>query len=156
MAKLKSQGTSVYFIDPVNDNIVELDCVTAISGITASRDQIETTCLKDQARKYESGMMTPGTASFTVSYDPADAALTRLHQLYVTGETINFAIGLSDGVAEPTGVDSDGDFITPTSRSFVLFEGYVSEFPWDFALNALVTNAISVQVSDFPTVLNKV
>jgi len=38
MAK-KTQGTTLYFIDPAAPTVVEtVGCVTAISGITAARD----------------------------------------------------------------------------------------------------------------------
>lgn len=153
--KIKAQGTSLYFIDPADDSIVEVACVTSLSGITATRDEIETTCLADNARTYEAGLATPGSATFGIQYDPTDASHLRLHQLYVAGTKVDWAVGMSDGVAPPT-VDTLGEFVLPSSRSWVVFNGYISDFPWDFTLNTVVSNQISVKVSDFPTVANKI
>lgn len=145
---VKTQGTELYFLDPDNGEIVEVGCVTTITGLTAARDQIETTCLDSAARTYEAGMATPGAASFTINADPSDPSHVRLHELYVAGTKVDWALGWSDGTAAPT-ADSSG-IDAPATRSWMLFNGYVSDFPFDFALNAVVTSNLSVQVSDFP------
>lgn len=155
MAKVKAQGTNVYLIDPDDGSVLVVDCITSISGITAARDQIETTCLEDNARTYEAGLATPGTASFGIQIDPTSQSHLRVHQLYAAGTKVEWAVGLGDGTAAPT-VDSAGDFVLPSSRSWIAFNGYVSDFPWEIALNTVVTNTISVQVSDFPSFLPKV
>lgn len=155
MAKVKAQGTNLYFIDPADNDVDLVDCVTSISGITAARDQIETTCLEDTARTYEAGMATPGTASFGIQIDPTSGSHLRVHELYRSGTKVRWAVGLGDGTAAPT-VDSAGDFVLPSTRSWIVFEGYVSDFPWEIALNTVVTNTISVQISDFPEFLPKV
>ena len=145
---VKTQGTELYFLDPDTDAVVEVGCVTTITGLTAARDQIETTCLDSNARTYEAGMATPGAASFTINADPNDPSHVRLHELYVAGTKVDWALGWSDGTAAPT-VDSNG-LVLPATRSWINFNGYVSDFPFDFALNAVVTSNLSVQVSDFP------
>ena len=147
MAK-KTQGTNLYLIDPADDSVIIVGCVTSISGITASRDQIETTCLEDQARSYEAGMLTPGAASFGINVDPADASHVRLHELYTSGENLKWALGWSDGVAPPTVLA--GDWVLPTTRSWISFEGYISDYPFEFALSAVVASTIAVQVSGQP------
>lgn len=145
---VKTQGTELYFLDPDTGTVVEVGCVTTITGLTAARDQIETTCLGSTARTYEAGMATPGAASFTINADPNDPSHVRLHELYVAGTKVDWALGWSDGTAVPT-VDSNG-LVLPPTRSWIGFNGYVSDFPFDFALNAVVASNISVQVSDFP------
>lgn len=145
---VKTQGTELYFLDPDTDAVVEVGCVTTITGLTAARDQIETTCLDSAARTYEAGMATPGAASFTINADPTDPSHVRLHELYVAGTKVDWALGWSDGTAAPT-VDSNG-LVLPATRSWINFNGYVSDFPFDFGLNAVVASNISVQVSDFP------
>jgi hypothetical protein len=150
---IKTQGTQLYFIDPDNFAVVQVGCVTTITGLTAARDQIETTCLDSDARTYEAGMATPGAAQFTVNFDTGDVSHTRLHELYVAGTKVDWALGWSDGVAPPTS-DSTA-FTLPSTRSWIEFNGYISDLPFDFALNAVVTSNISIQVSDFPVLVPK-
>lgn len=151
---IKTQGTQLYAIDPYDDSLITVGCVTTITGITAARDQIETTCLDSTARTYVSGMATPGTAQFTVNFDPDDATHVRIHELYVSGDTLDWAIGWSDGTAAPT-INSSGAFVLPTSRTWIAFDGFITDLPFDFALNTVVTSNVSVQVSGFPTVTPK-
>lgn len=153
MAK-KTQGTQLYVVDPDNDTLITVGCVTQISGITAARDQIETTCLDSTARTYVAGMATPGAAQFTINFDPTDASHVRLHELYVAGTSTEFAIGWSDGTAAPT-VGTPGGFTLPTTRTWISFDGFLTDCPFDFSLNAVVTSQLSVQISDFPVVARK-
>lgn len=154
MAK-KTQGTQLYFIDPDSFAVTKVGCVTAMSGLTAGRDQIETTCLDSEARTYDAGMATPGAAQFTVNFDPSDSSHVRLHELYVAGTTIDWALGWSDGIDIPPVSDSTA-FDAPPTRSWILFSGYLSDVPFDFALNSVVTSQIAIQVSGFPTLVPKV
>lgn len=148
---VRTQGTELYFFDPVGPAVTEVGCVTTITGLTAARDQIETTCLDSTARTYEAGMATPGAAQFTVNFDPDDASHVRLHQLYVAGTTVDWALGWSDGTAAPT---SDvTSFALPSTRTWILFTGYIADLPFDFALNTVVTSNVAIQVSDFPTLV---
>jgi hypothetical protein len=148
---LKTQGTQLYFIDPDTFAVTVVGCVTALTGLTAARDQIETTCLDSTARTYVAGMATPGAAQFTINFDPSDSSHVRLHELYVDGVDLDFALGWSDGTAAPTS-DSTA-FTTPTTRTWILFSGFISDLPFDFALNTVVTSNVSIQVSGFPTLV---
>ena len=154
MAK-KTQGTMLYVIVPADDptpaEVVRVGCVTNLTGVSASRDQIETTCLESLARTYEAGMATPGSATFTVNFDPEDASHLAVHALFRSGVKVDWAIGWSDGTEDPTLGSTDG-FDLPDTRTWILFNGYVSDVPFDFALNAVVTSNISIQVSDFPEI----
>lgn len=152
MAK-KTQGTELWFIDPVGDVLTKVGCVTSITGLTAARDQIETTCLEDQARSYEAGLATPGAAQFGINFDPADASHVRLHELYVVGDNLEFALGWSDGVAPPT--NDSSTFVLPATRSWIRFGGFIADLPFDFAQNAVVASTVSVQVSGFPELTPK-
>lgn len=147
---LNVQGSNLYFADPADDSIVEVGCVTTLSGLTASRDQLDVTCISSAARIFEAGLLTPGAATFSINFDPSDASHVRLHELYRAGTTIDWALGLSDGTAPPTSLDSNGNFNLPTTRTFITFEGYVSDYPFDLAIGAKVASNLSVQVSDFP------
>lgn len=158
---VKTQFTDLYFLDPDTDTVVEVGCVTSLTGLTATRDQIETTCLNSEGRTYEAGMPTPGTANFTVNFDPNDPSHVRLHELYRAGTKVDWALGWGDynpprgpGLGPVPTVDSDG-LVTPATRTWIVFNGYVSDLPFDFALNAVVASNIAVQVSDFPVLVPK-
>jgi len=161
MAAVKTQFTDLYFLDPDSQEVIEVGCVTSLTGLTAARDQIETTCLNSPGRTYEAGMATPGTASFTVNFDPSDSSHTRLHELYRDGVKVDWALGWGDydlprgpGLGPEPTVNSGGMDV-PDTRTWILFNGYVSDLPFDFALNTVVTSNISVQVSDFPVLVPK-
>lgn len=145
---VRTQGTMLWFLDPDSGEPVRVGCVTSINGLTAARDQIETTCLESEARTYEAGMPTPGAATFGINFDPRDPSHVRLHELYREGVSLQFALGWSDGVAAPT-ADTAG-LVLPNTRTWIAFDGFVSDLPFDFSLNAVVSSTVSVQVSDFP------
>lgn len=145
MPAVKTQGTQLFVIDPADDSVITVTCVTSLSGLTSPIDQIETTCLDSDAREYVAGMATPGQAQFGINFDPQDASHLRLLALKNSGTTLDFAIGFSDGTAPPT-VDSDG-FVLPATRSWLTFGGFLTDLPFDFSLNAVVTSTVSIQVS---------
>lgn len=151
---LDAQGTKIYFIDPTSFAVTTIGCPTGISGFSAPRDEREVTCLEDIARAYEAGMLTPGTVNVTLNFDPSDASHVRLHELYNAGTSMDFAIGLSDGTSDPT-ADSDNEFDFPTSRSFLEFGGYVSDFPFEFALGASVVSTMAIKMSGAPVLAEK-
>lgn len=153
---VKTQGTHLYFIDPADDSVVPVGCTTSISGITASRSQIDVTCLTSEGMEYDAGMPDPGTATFGINFDPSDASHVRLHELFVAGTKVQWALGWSDGTDAPTGVDSNGMFNLPTTRTFITAEGYPSDVPFDFSLNSVVTSSVSVQLSGLPALVAKV
>ena len=159
---LKTARTSLYFIDPGEDDsagvsILPITCVTSLSGIGAAREQIEDTCLEDEARSYESGVATPGQASFTINFDPADGSHVRLYRLWQAGTKLLWALGLGDGPPAPAALvaptlSSDEDFELPDTRSWITFDGAITDVPLDLALNAFVTASITLQVSGFPLI----
>lgn len=145
---IKTQGSKLFVIDPDNDEILAVDCMTSFNPGGAPADQLEDTCMEDTSgtRTYKPGLRTPGQASISINADPANPSHVRLFELS-QGDVVNlhWALGWADGTAVPT-VDSGG-FDLPTSRTWFLFDGYVADFPFDFALNALVTSSVSVQRS---------
>lgn len=156
---VRTQGTVLYTIDPADDSVLVVGCVTNIDGIDTTIEQVEVTCLADSARSYIAGLATPGAATFGINFDPADESHVRLHQLKVAGTTLQWAVGFSDGTAAPTvHVDSQGDgtFVFPTTRSFIEFEGFMNSYPFTFALNAAVASTVGIQVSGEPTLHIKV
>ncbi len=152
---ITSQRTKLYVIDPSNDSIIVVGCPTNIDGIDSTIGQNEITCLSDSARTYMAGLATPGAATFTINFDPADASHVRLHQLKTAGTSLTWAVGMSDGTAAPT-FYTNGDFDLPTSRSWIQFNGFMTSYPFAFALDTPVTSAIGIQVSGDPVLTVKV
>lgn len=160
---IKTQGTQLYVIDPgegsASASILKVGCVTSIDGVDTSIDQRETTCLEDLARTYEAGMATPGNATFGINFDPQDNSHVRMHELKVAGTTLQWAIGFSDGRDIPPTLDEDSDgnaeFVLPASRTWLTFDGYMSSYPFSFAIAASVTSTVGIQVSGEPAVLPK-
>lgn len=150
---VKTQGTQLYLIDPADDSVITVGCITSISGINAARDQIETTCLDSAARTYVAGLASPGAAQFSINFDPDDQTHIRLHELYVAGEDLQWTLGWSDGVAPPTVLTEE--FVLPSTRTWISFDGFLSDVTFDFSLNSVVASQVSVQVSGFPVVTPK-
>ena len=133
-----TQGTQIYFIDPEFDSngpgVREVECATTFTPGGNPADQIEDTCLSDTSRSYKPGLRTPGQATLGLNADPENESHVRLHELSETdpSPTLKWAVGWADGTAVPT-LDSNGDFVLPTTRTWFIFGGYVSDFPFDFA-----------------------
>lgn len=151
---IKTQGTSLYALDPEDGTVLEVGCITSLDGISSPKDQVEVTCLQDNARSYVAGLETPGTATFTIYTDTSDDSHVRLHELYKLGENMRFAVGWSDGTEAPTAATDD--FTLPDTRSWITFEGYLSDYPFSFATNSVVSSDISVQISGEVSMIAKV
>lgn len=146
-----SQGTHIYLINPLasgGPEVVQVECATTFSPGGNPADQIEDTCLEDSTRSYRPGLRTPGTATMGINADPTNESHLLLHELSETDPSpiVQWAVGWSDGTDAPT-LDSNGDFDLPDTRTWFVFEGYVSDFPFDFAQNTVVTSEVSIQRS---------
>ena len=149
MSKL-SQGTQLYFIDPDDDSIVEVECPTSFNPGGNPATQLDDTCLKDTTAKSKPGLRQPGQAALGINADPTYASHIRLHELSQEDPSpvLKWALGWSDGIdIAPTSVDSNGEFNLPATRTWYTFDGYIGDFPFDFGLNALVTSQVSIQRS---------
>ncbi|SFY16226.1 phage tail tube protein [Azotobacter vinelandii] len=168
-----SQGTQVYMLvreldssgDPTGDYVVmEIECATAFNPGGNPADQIEDTCLSATTRSYLRGLRTPGQASLTLNSDPRNDSHIRLYELSesdaLEDQDIEFTVGWSDGtgIAPTAAQDSNGDwdFDLPPTRTWFVFRGYVSDFPFDFAANAVVTTAATIQRSGGSAWIRKV
>src|SRR5690606_22721812 len=126
-----------------------IECVTAFNPGGAPAEQIDVTCLESKDRVFEKGLRTPGQATMSINADPSNASHVRLHQMSETDgdTTVKWAVGWADGDAPPTVSTEGDDFELPSSRTWFVFQGYVADFPFDFALNAAVTTAVTIQRS---------
>ena len=127
---------------------MQVECATTFNPGGAPADQIEDTCLEDFERSYRPGLRTPGQASLGVNADPANTSHVTLHQLSEMNPSpaLKWAVGWSDGSDAPT-ISSGGDFDLPETRTWFTFEGYVSDFPFDFQQNSVVTSEVTIQRS---------
>lgn len=66
---------------------------------------------------------------------------------YTSAPTVSFTGGAGTGAAAVATVAAEDDFILPPTRTWFVFEGYVADFPFDFAANANVSTAVSIQRS---------
>lgn len=148
---VKTQGTQLYVADIFASGGCELltvECATSLSGLSNPREQIETTCLESDAREYEGGLSTPGTLTVNLNFDPANESHVRLAELWSENAgNVSMAIGVGTPVDSAPTLGSDCEFEFPTNRHFIEFEGYIADVPLEFALNAVVTSAVSVQIS---------
>jgi len=99
---IKAQKTGLWFQNSTTGVVIKVQCAKSISGLSAERDQAETTCLDDDARTYEPGLATPGVASVAIDPDPKYTGHKELIALHQTGEKVNWAVGWSDGTSLPT------------------------------------------------------
>lgn len=148
MSKLV-QGTQIYFIDPDDSTVMEIKGVTSHNPGGTAKDQVEDTTIADSARSYLGGLGTPGQAAFGLNADPEEPSHIRLFELSQENSErkYKFAVGWSDGKGIAPTADSNGDFVLPTTRTWYVFTGYVADFPFDFAINAVVSSAVNVQRS---------
>lgn len=150
-----TQGTQVYVLDPGISGagpltVLEIEHVTAFNPGGNPADQIDDTPLSERnSKKFKRGLRTPGQASLTISADPCNASHLRLHQMSESDsdQPLKWAVGWSDGKDAPTLNTAGDDFELPEDRTWFLFEGFVSDFPFDFAGNTVVTTAAAVQRS---------
>lgn len=146
-----TKGTQVYFIDPdaeVGQEVVKIPGLTQFNPGGSPAGQVDDTDLEDEAMRYKKGMATPGQASGSVKADPEVAAHIRLAEMAdeAVERNIQFVVGWADGKnIAPTVVS--GALKLPNTRTWYIFEGYVADFPFDFAINAVVQTALSIQRS---------
>lgn len=151
---MKTQGSQLYVLlpteaDPLELEVVNISCTGAITLAGSPKDQLEDTCLEETSdRTYMQGLGTPAAATVNLQADPRNASHIRLYQLYQSGDVVKFALGWSDGknISPTLNVDGD-DFSLPNTRTWNVFQGYVSDFPFDIAQNAMVATAATIQRS---------
>lgn len=148
-----TQGTQLYvFADGV---VSEVECITSFSPGSSPADQIEDTCLSEKnTRTYKKGLRTPGQATVGLNADPENASHILLSNLAESNDQsdLTFVVGWADGESVPT-VAATGDpdavdgLSLPTDRTWYVFKGYVSDFPFDFQANTVVQTSATVQRS---------
>ncbi|ETK39500.1 MAG: phage tail protein [Pseudomonadales bacterium RIFCSPLOWO2_12_60_38] len=159
-----SQGTQIYaLVPPLSGTgpmtVMEVECATSFDPGGSPAEQIEDTCLSADERSYKKGLRTPGQASLGLNADPNNASHIRLHQLSeANGDTtIKWVVGWSDGKDIVPTISTEGDdFELPPTRTWFAFQGYVADFPFTFAQNAVVASTVSIQRSGGSAWIRKV
>ncbi|WP_426134891.1 phage tail tube protein [Pseudomonas sp. PWP3-1b2] len=159
-----SQGTQIYaLVPPVSGTgpmtVMEVECATSFDPGGSPAEQIEDTCLSAEERSYKKGLRTPSQASLGLNADPNNASHIRLHQLSeANGDTtIKWVVGWSDGKDIVPTISAEGDdFELPATRTWFAFQGYVADFPFTFAQNAVVASTVSIQRSGGSAWIRKV
>jgi len=112
-------------------------------------ENIDVTGLPQSERDYIPGLRALGQASMTLLPDPKDPSHVRLYQLSVSNDIedqdLTFAVGWSDGAAAPAVNSAGDDFDLPSTRTWFVFRGYISDFPFDFAVNSAVSTQMTIQ-----------
>lgn len=155
---VKTQGTQLFILDPTSSSgceVLAVECSVSMSGLGAAREQIEVTCLENDAREYVGGLATPGALTVTVNFDPANESHYRLYEFWKANTDFSLAIGFGPETSIPD-VDTACEFDFPTDRTFIEAAGYVSDLPLEIALNSVVTAAIPIQLSGEYTIFRKV
>lgn len=66
---------------------------------------------------------------------------------YTSAPTVAFTGGVGSGATATAAIAAGDTFDLPETRTWFVFEGYVSDFPFDFAANAVVSTAATIQRS---------
>ncbi|WP_442074967.1 phage tail tube protein [Pseudomonas putida] len=75
---------------------------------------------------------------------------------YTSAPNIAFTGGAGTGAAGAAEVSQESDFVLPPSRTWFTFSGYVADFPFNFALNAVVASTVAIQRSGGSAWIRKV
>lgn len=75
---------------------------------------------------------------------------------YTSAPNITFAGGTGTGAAAAAEISEESDFVLPRSRTWFTFSGYVADFPFNFALNAVVASTVAIQRSGGSAWIRKV
>lgn len=151
MARIKSQGTRIYGL--IAGQIVRFVCYSAVDLGQDSVGKIDTTCLDDDEKSYERGMLDPGEGSLTVQLDDENSSHAQLLQLAKDGTTIPWFVG-SKGADEPT--VTGGNVVLPETRNWLTFEGYLNpvsptietDTNWTYAFPLIRSTSVTTVLRD--------
>jgi hypothetical protein len=83
-------------------NVFKVDCPKTLTGITASKSEIDVTCLDSEGMESMPGMATGGTANIGLDFDPDIQSHMRLNQIFEDDETVQWLVGWSGSKSVPT------------------------------------------------------
>lgn len=145
-----TRGTQIY-VKLANTSggydMLKVGCPTGLTGLGGAASKTDDTCLDDDEMKYKAGMPDPGPVAIPINFDQDIISHRQLRALFRSQAVVTWVIGGSDGKDIPPTVSGIGVITYPTTRTYWSFDGYVADFPIDFAINQLQKSAMSVQRS---------
>lgn len=148
---VRTQGTELFVIDASvtasEEDIYKIACPTGITGLGGARDQIEDTCLDTTDEKtFKAGLGNPGQVSVPFNLIPRNGSHQNLFAWKQSGEVMKWLVCLSESTEQPT-VDTDGNFVKPTTRTTIEFQAFVADVNIDVATNEIVKGTLTLQRS---------
>lgn len=146
----ETQGTHLYFVDTVTstiDEVVKLTCPTSIPGVGGgTKDRIPTDCLDNLSgfHTYIGGLADAAEMTIPFILYKGDGSHEALPALRRSNDVVGWYVGLSDDNDDPT-IDSDGDLVSPASRTGFSFRGYVSNLTYNIDGNEVVRGELTIQ-----------
>lgn len=148
--QFETQGTHLYFVDTVSSSVDEvrrLTCPTSIPGIGGgTKDRIPTDCLDNVSgfHTYIGGLADAAEMTVPFVLYKGDAGHQALLALRRANTVVGWYVGLSDDTDDPT-IDSDGDLVSPTTRTGFSFRGYIANLTFDAEGNEVVRGSVTIQ-----------
>lgn len=140
----KTQGTELFYVKSASV-VVKVGKVTGITGTGGGNDKIDTTDLDSTEKESIAGLPDPGAVATPLNFDPQNPVHQDLYELWQSGASVQWIVGLSDGTAPPTVALSVVTY--PDTRTFFDFTGYIADFPIDAAVNSKLESAMTIQRS---------
>lgn len=146
--ELKTQGTELFILDETGSpqRIVKIGKLSAIDSIGGSASEIDITNFDSTAMEYMVGLIDNGTANLSINLDPTDAS----HQLLESiagGDRYYWAVGFSDGSADPIPNPSGAGISVTIGRSWLTFQASVQQWQYGFTTNDAIRVSSSLRVT---------
>lgn len=131
MGVIESKGCQLLISNGASPEVFNaVGQVTDISGPDGSTPEIDKSDLDSQAREFILGLPDEGSVSLTLNFDSADNYQEDLRDAKINRTLIKARIQLSD---------------SPSTK--ITFEGYVTEFPLNIAVDTIVTVQTTIRIS---------
>lgn len=147
--EIKTQGSELYLLDTDGAAVLKIECINSFEGLGGSAGDIDVTCFDDlNSRRFLTGLIDNGTATFGMAYDPTSTAQQKLAGI-AGGGLYKWAIGLSDGYGLAPTYDAGPppDFVFPSGRTYFTFEASVQQFQRSAAVDDVWRISVSLRVS---------
>lgn len=148
--ELKTQGTEIFVLDETGSpqRIVKIANVSSIDGLGGSASEIDITNFDSTAMEYLVGLLDNGAASISLNLDPTNDSHELLNSIK-GGDRFYWAIGLSDGTADPIPNPSPGvgGISVTIGRSWLTFQASVQQWQYSLTTNDAVRVNTSLRVS---------
>jgi hypothetical protein len=152
--ELKSQGSELFLLDETGSptTVLKIGNLTSIGALGGSASDIDVTNFDSTDMEYLVGLLDNGAASLGINLDPQNQSHITLDSIK-GGARYSWALGLSDGTADPT--DNGAAFVLPTTRTFLTFTASLQQWQYDLQTNDAVRVSASLRVSGSITLTPK-